>query len=328
MGQILQLSDERRMSYTATGPEDGVPVMYCHGAIGTALGKAIDLEALTARLGVRMIAPSRPGVGGSDVLPGRTILDFAADARELADHLSLDRFTVVGVSAGGPYALALGRELPDRVSRVAVCSSLSPMQAPHRMPGMQKRARAAGVLVTRLPGACIALGDAIVPVIAHHPGLLNRVIAAHAASCERRLLARPEERAAASNGFLEAARSGVRGMIEDYLTYARDWGFSATEVQSEVQLWHGLEDRLVPVEHALALAANLPRCRLFLDPDEGHHFFRASLTRILSVLIGRNGEGSAERETTIDGARELMASRGRVAVDLMPGLPVPEPVPA
>jgi pimeloyl-ACP methyl ester carboxylesterase len=309
MRQILHLSDGRRMSYTLNGPVDGVPVVYCHGAIGTALGCAVDLEALTTRLGVRYIAPSRPGVGGSDALAGRTILDFAADVRELADALALERFSVIGVSAGGPYALALARELPAQVSCVAVCSSLSPLCAPHLAPGMQRRVRLAGALVVRVPGTCVAVGDTVVPLIARHPGLLNRVIAAHAAACERRLLERPEERAAASTGFLDAARNGVRGMVEDYLTYSRDWGFSAAEVRGEVQLWHGLEDRLVPVEHALALAATLPRCRLFLDADEGHHFFRAKLARILAVLVGSQAVGGEQVETTIAGARALVARR-------------------
>ncbi|MGO9793545.1 MAG: alpha/beta fold hydrolase [Solirubrobacteraceae bacterium] len=309
MSQILQLSDGRRLSYIATGPAHGTPVIYCHGAIGTALGRAVDLDALSFRLGVRYIAPSRPGMGGSDASPGRTILDFAADVRELADALSLARFAVVGVSAGGPYALAIARDLPERVSRVAVCSSLSPLCAPHRAPGMQRRVRLAGALVTHAPGACVKAGDAVVPLIARHPGLLSRVIAAHAASCERRLLARPQEREAASAGFLDAARDGVSGMLEDYLVYSRQWGFSAAEVRSEVQLWHGLEDRLVPIEHALALAASLPRCRLFLDPDEGHHFFRSSLARILAVLVGRGGEDRAEVETTIDRALSRVQRR-------------------
>lgn len=100
-------------------------------------------------------------------------------------------------------------------------------------------------------------------------------------------------------------QSGVRGMVEDYLVYSRPWGFSPGEVASEVQLWHGVDDPLVPIEHALQLAIAIPRCRVFFDPDEGHHFFRRRLRTILALLVGREqhaGEGVA---TTIDGAREL-----------------------
>jgi pimeloyl-ACP methyl ester carboxylesterase len=283
----LWLADGRRLTYSETGPRDGVPVLYCHGAIGTPLGAAVDLETIADELGVRYIAISRPGIGGSDPAPGRTVLDFASDVSELVDALAIERLGVVGVSAGGPYALAVARELDTRVSRVALCSSLSPLCAPHRTPGMQPRIRLALSALAAAPGLCAAIGDLAVPAIRRHPELLTRVIAAHAAPGERGLLQRADERSAASTSFLDAASEGVRGMIEDYLVYSSPWGFSAGEVAAEVHLWHGLEDPLVPVEHALQLAISLRRCRVFLDPDEGHHFFRRRLAKILAVLVGR-----------------------------------------
>ena len=75
------------------------------------------------------------------------------------------------------------------------------------------------------------------------------------------------------------------GLIDDFLTYASGWGFEPRDVWPEVHLWHGASDPLVPVEHALQLAAALPNCRVFIDPDEGHHFFRSSLGEILAALV-------------------------------------------
>jgi len=307
--ESLVLADGRRLAYTVTGPADGAAVIYCHGAIGTPVQATVDLARMTRLLGVRYIAPSRPGVGGSDPLPGRTILDFADDVRQLVDALSLERVSVAGVSAGGPYALAVAHGLGDRVDRVAVCSSLSPLCAPHRTPGMSRRIRLALAAVAVAPGLCECLGDAVLPIVAEHPWLVSQVIAAHAAASERARLGSPEERRAASRSFLDAACGGVGGMIDDYLTYSSAWGFDATEVGCEVHLWHGLCDPLVPVEHALQLAAALRRCRIFFDPDEGHHFFRTSLGRILGVLIGRQVDAGRGLETTIDGVRALIAQR-------------------
>ena len=68
-------------------------------------------------------------------------------------------------------------------------------------------------------------------------------------------------------------------MIEDYLTCSRGWGFRAEDVASEVQVCHGGRDPLVPMEHAPQPAVPLPACRIFVDPDEGHHFFRRRLWR-------------------------------------------------
>jgi pimeloyl-ACP methyl ester carboxylesterase len=305
----LPLADGRRVTYSICGPAGGVPVLYCHGAIGTPLAATVDLESMVHELGIRYLAISRPGIGGSDPAPGRTILDFADDARQLLDALEVERVAVVGVSAGGPYALAVGRELAARVTRLAVCSSLSPLWAPHRTPGMQRRIRLALSVLAAAPGPCAFAGDLAVPVIRRHPELLSRVIAAHAAPGERRLLQRADERSAASTSFLDAASGGVRGMIEDYRVYAGDWGFSASEVEAEVHLWHGLEDPLVPVDHALQLAIALPRCRVFLDPDEGHHFFRRSLARILAVLIGRSPDAGEAVAATVASVRARADAR-------------------
>jgi pimeloyl-ACP methyl ester carboxylesterase len=305
----MALADGRRLTYSDAGPLDGSPILYCHGAIGTPLDGAVNLETIVAELGVRYIAISRPGIGGSDPAPGRTVVEFAADVAQLLDALGIDRFSLVGVSAGGPYALAVARELGARVSRVAVCSSMSPLCAPHRTPGMQRRIRLALSLLAGAPGLCAAIGDLGVPVIRRHPELLTRVIAAHAAPGERALLQRADERSAASASFLDAASEGVRGMIEDYLVYSRDWGFSVSEVTSEVHLWHGLEDPLVPIEHALQLAILLPRCRVFLDPEEGHHFFRRNLAKILAVLVGRVDDPGEEVGTSIATVRALRGRR-------------------
>ena len=302
----LRLSDGRLLTFVETGHPDGMPVVYCHGAIGSPLRDSVSLGQITERLGVRHIAVNRPGFGGADLVRGRSVTAFAADLSSLADALALERFFLVGVSAGGPYALAAAHRLPDRVVRAAVCSSLSPLCAPHRTPGMPLRIRLALNALAALPGTSRRLGDALLPIFHRHPGLLHKVIAAHAAPTERARLAEAGERHAAGASFLSATAYGVGGMIEDYLTYSRGWGFRPEDVLPEVQVWHGGLDPLVPVEHALQLAVSLPACRIFVDPDEGHHFFRRRLEEIMTVLLkpdqGPDGLSAA-------GARALLAGR-------------------
>jgi pimeloyl-ACP methyl ester carboxylesterase len=122
-------------------------------------------------------------------------------------------------------------------------------------------------------------------LLRRHPALLHSVIAAHAAPEERARLREPGERLAAGSSFLDATSYGVGGMIEDYLTYSRGWGFRPEEVRAEVHVWHGGLDPLVPLEHAVQLAMALPSCRVFVDPGEGHHFFRRRLEEILVMLL-------------------------------------------
>ena len=69
------------------------------------------------RTGVRLICPDRPGFGRSTFQPGRTLLDWPSDVEQLADHLGLDQFGLIGHSGGGPHALACAAALPERITR-------------------------------------------------------------------------------------------------------------------------------------------------------------------------------------------------------------------
>jgi pimeloyl-ACP methyl ester carboxylesterase len=98
----------------------------------------------------------------------------------------------------------------------------------------------------------------------------------------------PERRIAdfpADVEHLAAAAGGVDGMIDDYVACCTDWGFDVRDVPGEVHVWHGERDRFVPVGHARALAAALPRCRARFDAEDGHFFFRRRVADVLGALV-------------------------------------------
>jgi pimeloyl-ACP methyl ester carboxylesterase len=72
------------------------------------------------RQAIRLISYDRPGYGGSDPDPGRSVASGAGDVRTIAPALGIERLAVWGMSGGGPYALACAALLPDLVAAVAV----------------------------------------------------------------------------------------------------------------------------------------------------------------------------------------------------------------
>ena len=217
------LRDGRRLSYVSIGPADGLLVLYLHGAIGSPQAICPELEAIVCDLRLRYVMVSRPGFGSSPPAAGRTLLGFARDAAALADGLGHERITVLGVSAGGPYALACAHELPERVAAAAVVSCLAPGTC--GLPGRPAPARAALRALRTHPGACGRAGDAVVRIAQGHPRFVARVMRAAAAPADRRQLAGPEASEGASARFLAAAGGGVQGLIDDHLLCARPWGF-------------------------------------------------------------------------------------------------------
>jgi pimeloyl-ACP methyl ester carboxylesterase len=71
-------------------------------------------------------------------------------------------------------------------------------------------------------------------------------------------------------------------MVDDYVLCCRPWGFDPAGVRVRVQLWHGMQDPIVPAGDALGLAAALPDVQTALDPDEGHFFYRRRLREVLA----------------------------------------------
>ena len=118
----------RAIGYEQYGDPAGRPVMLFHGFGDSRLTRPDDAQ--TAASGVRLVTVDRPGIGLTDPLPARTLLDRIGDVTALADHLGLDRFAVLGWSGAGPHALACGHTLGDRITAVGVASGFAPFDRP------------------------------------------------------------------------------------------------------------------------------------------------------------------------------------------------------
>ena len=122
----IQLADGRTLAYAEWGGLGGRPVFYFHGMPSSRLFIPDPDAAVDEH--VRVIAPDRPGMGGSDPQPGHVVADWPADVVELADSLGLDRFSVVGWSAGAPYAFACAALIPERLTAAAGTTSAAAMR--------------------------------------------------------------------------------------------------------------------------------------------------------------------------------------------------------
>ncbi len=71
---------------------------------------------LAEGLGLRVLAPSLPGFGGSDPLPWAkvNVYEIAGQVRLLMDHLGIENALLMGHSMGGAIAIAFAEMYPDR----------------------------------------------------------------------------------------------------------------------------------------------------------------------------------------------------------------------
>ena len=75
MDDAIRLPDGRSLSYRLLGDPEGRPLMVFHGTPGSRAGHS-ESDPLATTPGLRLILPDRPGYGGSDVHPHRTLSDW------------------------------------------------------------------------------------------------------------------------------------------------------------------------------------------------------------------------------------------------------------
>jgi pimeloyl-ACP methyl ester carboxylesterase len=85
--------------------------------------------------GLRIIGIDRPGIGSSTPYLYPNVLDWTQDLALLLDTLAIDTARIVGLSGGGPYALAAGAGLPDRIHGVGVLGGVAPTRGPDAAEG-------------------------------------------------------------------------------------------------------------------------------------------------------------------------------------------------
>jgi pimeloyl-ACP methyl ester carboxylesterase len=268
-GRILRLADGRQLGYAEFGDPQGRPVFYFHGFPGSRLEAQLG-DAAARRQGVRLLAVDRPGYGLSQDLPGRQLLDWPRDLIQLADAIGLQRFGVVGVSGGGPFALACAAVLGDRVSGVALVCPLGPIGDSASHPFQTRPIRTLLALGRKLPRLSRWFGRRIAWLVGRRPQSILTVLSLTVTAVDRQLLKQPGFRDIMARSALEAFARGGLGPGGDMQIYASPWGFDPAEVALPVTLWQGLDDRATPPAMAELLASRLPAGRLRLIDGEGH----------------------------------------------------------
>ncbi len=282
---VLQLPDGREIGLAEYGDPTGFPVLALHGTPASRL--MFRRGGLPARrLGLRLIAPDRPGFGRTPAdeeptLASRTDLHVA-----IVDALGLHRFAILAVSGGSPYAVALACRLQDRIAALALVSPMGPVAdyvaaGEPRLPLLQRRffLRLSQRRWLVSPGAAAG-----VKAFRTAPRAFGRIF--------KTALGGPDKRLLSDNAVLddligmtgEAVRSGARGAVADFAIFGQPWHIDYAAISAATTVWIGTRDRVVPVPVAAFLARRIPGARLVTVPGAGHFWILEHADEVLAEL--------------------------------------------
>lgn len=278
--RTISAGDGRELCVEMAGEPDGKPILVHYGSPNSRHlygGWIADAE----EKGIRLIGYDRPGYGGSTAHPGHTVASGASDVRAIAEALGHDRLGIWGISGGGPYALACAALLPDMAVAVAAVASVAPygIEGFDYFAGMGELNAEDIKLYFSDPEACRRdTREAREKILAATPEQFAEEIKSLLSPADAEALTGD-----LAHWLTESQKDGLstsdQGWWDDGVSHLMSWGFDLADIRVPVKIWHGRQDRMVPVQHGQWLAASIPGAEADISDRDGH-----------LTMIGRIGE--------------------------------------
>lgn len=261
----------RSLGFAEYGNPHGAPVVWFHGTPGGRHQVTPRARACADAMGIRLVVVERPGIGESTRHIYPNIAAAADDVLALADRLGVHRFATAGLSGGGPYALACAARAPERVTAVAVLSSVAPAQGAEAVEGGLM------ALATKLRGL-LELGHRPIGDLLHlglraakpFTSQLFEAYVAISPDGDKRVFRQPGMKRMFTEDLNTAVRRQAHAPVLDVLLFTRPWGFLLRDITAPVRFWHGDADTVVPLAHAEHMAALVSDSELRVRPAESH----------------------------------------------------------
>ncbi len=189
---------------------------------------------------MRLLAIDRCG----PAVRGRTLRSWAED---VVSVLPVERFAVVGWSAGGPHALAVAAVAAERVTRVALVGSMPTPEGVRELPRDIQRVMQLARFAPRVAARGLEAWGRRPPPPTGHPVTDD----------------------AYARGRAESFRQGGLWLARELAYLGRPWGFALDDVRAPVTLWWGDRDTVCPPSIGRDYEQRLPNATFHLV--EGTH---------------------------------------------------------
>jgi len=282
LNQTLTLKDQRTLSYAEVGEPTGKPIFLFHGLHSSRLEVAL-IDQKMRENNIRVIAIDRVGVGYSTFKENHSLFDTVDDVLELAEHLNIETFSVLGTSSGAKYALACAKKIPERLNAVFCLSSGVPIEFFND--DMPTENRVMLKLLQKAPWLIKPLFWLSFSRISQEPkqvdAFLGNIIY-QLDTIDKDLLANnPEIKEQFAKQCRESYLQGAEGSVADAKLdmFEKTWGFELEEINfSPIYAWHGSLDRGIPLSVAKVLEERVKGIEFKVLDGEGH------LTLVFEVL--------------------------------------------
>ncbi|CAG8600146.1 9935_t:CDS:2 [Funneliformis caledonium] len=267
--QRVRLKTGRVVSFSEVGDRNGFPVLVFLG-MGCVRYFIAFFDDLASSYGLRLICPDRPGVGLSDdvKVDEQQVLKWPDVIEELCEILSIDKFFIMAHSAGAPYALACAMKIPERLQGTIylVCPWVSTTIANNF-----KWLRFVPTPIMKLTNtAGISLQQMLHGRQPYSTKPLHQRNSGALASPMSSLEKKQQLGIAILKASFAENLSGANNDLLMCFERRHSFGFSYTDINHPVHVFHGTKDERIPVSAVKWMEDNMPDCKLSLIEGGKH----------------------------------------------------------
>lgn len=280
-----QLQDGRRLGFAQFGDADGEAIFFFHDLWGNRNLRHPD-DSILARLGIRLIGVDRPGYGMSSRKSGRSLMDVVDDVMLLSKALKLEQFSVLGFSAGGPYALACAYRFPQIVRRCAIVAPLPPLdheqgfRALHPVYGRLFQLAGGNESFFRLLMRGFFWIDG-----QRGPDQFIKELGGLLSSADQSVLSNINLFNSRRDIWGEIRSGGSDRIADEMVTLTKPWGFRLQSIGVPVDIWWGEADIFCAPGVGQRMAGMIPKSQFRLEPQAGHFMLFSHWQAILQTLV-------------------------------------------
>lgn len=249
---------------------DGARAVYFHGAPGSPLELTLGGHVRGNTIAIDRFALNA-------ATSGELIEELAERIRAQVQHQPV---RLIGFSAGGRWALALGARLGAQVRRIDLIAPLGPFSLGHY--GSQLKGYPLFELARERPNGLRFILAFQALLARRAPKLLLRFLLQGSRGEDRALAQDPAFRALVLALFRHALGAGRSAYGRELVFATEDWSALLAGVAAPTHIWHGAQDNWAVPGMGEALARQLPAGAVMVLPGLSHY---SALRKMLPILL-------------------------------------------
>jgi len=261
----------KKVHYYTYGSSKSKPIFFIHGFPGTGKQGQMLLKGSPYENDFFMIAVDRPGYGITENEPDFTLKRFAENTDELMTHLGYNKFTVLSVSGGGPYAAAVSYYLGDRVQVTSSINGIARMEL-KKFRFLNQAQKKIYLMSKLLPRP--ALEFFVHQLFNRNADKIDQILTSDFegfSPVDRKVLDDPAMGPFLFDTFKFSVLNGPHGLLSDMRLYLEPWGFEVKDIKVPYYLYHGTADDVVHPNWSRFMKDELTNVRFQLFDGEGHY---------------------------------------------------------